>query len=272
MRKVVLAALFAAATGCVASSDDTDGDGIPDLDDFCPGTPSGAAVDEDGCTFRPAPGLITARWSFKEISTGATLPCPTGFDTTAVHVTPVNRFGDQVGQATIDLYDCDAMQGTADYDARLYSVFMEITTANNSQKYADTPEAFVDITLEDKTITQTIIDDGGFFVFDYELRDAVGGERLTCFEAGADAIDITATINGSTEAKTDVFDCVQPGFRDDGKGYAVTAGLVAGDYTVSIAALNTADQSVGTAPALTNKRISAPNMLTDLGLIQIPID
>ena len=78
--------------------------------------------------------------------------------------------------------------------------------------------------------------------------------------------------NGSASAKTDIFDCVTPGFRDDGKGYAVTAGLVAGDYTVSVAAVNNAEQSVGTAPALTKKRISAPNKLTDLGSIQIPID
>lgn len=28
---------------------DTDGDGVPDADDLCPGTPSGTAVDADGC-------------------------------------------------------------------------------------------------------------------------------------------------------------------------------------------------------------------------------
>lgn len=272
MRKVVLAALFAATTGCVAASDDADGDGVLDIDDFCPGTPSGATVDIDGCSFRPAPGLITARWSFKEVSTGATLGCPTGFNTTAVHVTPVNRYGENTGQKVIDLYNCSALQGTADYDARLYSVYMEITTDSNSAKYADTPETFVDITNEDKTITQTIIDDGGFFVFDFELRDGAGGSRLTCGQAGADGVEIISTLNGTTEAKTDIFNCVTPGFRDDGAGYAVTAGLEAGTYTVSVAALDASDRSVGTAPALTNKVINAPNKLTDLGLIQIPID
>ena len=273
MRKVVLAALFAATTGCVAAGDDDDGDGVLNIDDFCPNTPAGAAVDIDGCTYRPAPGLITARWSFKEVSTGATLGCPAGFDTTAVHVTPVDRFGEAMGQKTIDLYDCDAFQGTADYAADQYEVFMEITTPTNSAKYADTPRAYVDITLEDKTITQTIVDDGGYFVFDYELRDSVNGDRLSCAEAGATGgVEIISTLNGTSQGKTDIFDCVVPGFRDDGSGYAVTAGLVAGDYTVSIAALNSADQSIGTAPALTNKRIEAPNKLTDLGLVQIPID
>ena len=274
MRKVLLAALVA-ATGCVASDGgaDDDGDGVPNIDDFCPGTPLDAPVDIDGCTFRAVEGSIKANWSFKEVSTGANLVCPTGFNTTAVHATPVNRFGDKTGTEVIDLYDCDDFTGMALYEARLYSVFMEITTPTNSAKYADTPSAFVDITNVDKTITQTIIDDGGFFVFDFELRDAAGGARLTCAEAGAGGgVEIVSTLNGSASAKTDIFDCVTPGFRDDGKGYATTAGLVAGDYTVSIAALNNADQSVGTAPALTNKRIEAPNKLTDLGSIQIPID
>ena len=45
MRKVVLCALFA-ATGCVASDGgaDDDGDGVPNIDDFCPGTPLDAAA------------------------------------------------------------------------------------------------------------------------------------------------------------------------------------------------------------------------------------
>jgi hypothetical protein len=273
MRKVLLAALVA-ATGCVASDGgaDDDGDGVANIDDFCPNTPLDAPVDIDGCTFRAVEGSIKANWSFKEVSTGASLVCPTGFNTTAVHATPVNRFGDKTGTEIIDLYDCDDFTGMALYEARLYSVFMEITTPTNSAKYADTPSAFVDITNVDKTITQTIIDDGGFFVFDWQLRDAVGGAQLTCAQAAADSVDITATLVGTSSAKSDVYNCKTPGFRDSGTGTAFTAGLIAGDYTVSISALNTADQAVGVAPALTSKRISAPNKITDLGMIQIPID
>jgi hypothetical protein len=277
MRKVVLAALFGtglAATGCVASSDDADGDGVPDIDDFCPNTPGGAAVDVDGCSIASAPVLLTANWSFKHLASGASLVCPTGFDTTAFHAIPVDRFGLPTGgQAFIDLYDCSDFTGTENYDPRPYEVFLEITNTNNTLKYADTPSAYVDLTLENKTITQTIIDDGGFFTFDFELRDAVNGDRLTCAASGAGGgVEIISTLNGTTSAKTDRFDCVAPGFRDDGAGFAFTAALLAGDYTVSIAALNNSNQSVGTAPALTNKRINAPNKITDLGLIQIPID
>lgn len=272
MRRVVLAALFAATTGCVVS-DDLDGDGVPDIDDFCPNTPAGAAVDIDGCSISSAPVLMTANWSFKQLSNGASLTCPTGFNTTAFHAIPIDRFGNKNGQELIDLFDCDDFTGTSDYDPRPYEVFLEITTSTNSAKYADTPSAYLDLTFENKTITQTIIDDGGFFTFDFELRDAGGGARLTCAEAGAGGgVEIISTLNGSTQAKTDMFDCVAPGFRDDGAGFAFTAGLLAGDYTVSVAALDSSDRSVGTAPALPNKRISAPNKITDLGLIAIPID
>jgi hypothetical protein len=272
MRKIVFA-LMITTTACVAAGNDADGDGIDDIDDFCPNTPPGDDVDIDGCSFRPVPGLITANWSFKQLATGNNLTCPNGFDTTAVHVIPVNRFGDKVGTEVIDLYNCNAFTGTADYPATLYKVFLEVTTPTNSAKYADTPSAFVDITNVDKTITQTIIDDGGFFLFDFQLRDKAGGQQLTCAEAGASGgVEIVSTLNGTTSAKTDIFNCVQPGFRDDGTGLAFTAGLLAGDYTVSVAALNGAEQSVGTAPALTNKRIQAPNKITDLGMIQIPID
>jgi hypothetical protein len=274
MRKVFLAALVA-ATGCVASDGgaDDDGDGVPNIDDFCPGTPGGAIVDVDGCSIASAPVLMTANWSFKELSTGASLTCPPNFLTTAFHAIPVNRFGEKNGTELIDLFDCPDFTGTSDYDPRLYEVYLEITNDNNTAKYADTPSAYLDLTFTNKTITQTIIDDGGFFDFNFELRDSQGGARLTCAEAGAGGgVEIISTLNGTASAKTDIFDCVSPGFRDDGAGYAVTAALLAGDYTVSVAALNGQDQSVGTAPALTNKRIVAPNKLTDLGLIQIPID
>ena len=246
MRKVVFALVAAAAATACTTSDGTNPPG------------------EDG--------IITAKWSFKELATGDSLTCPNGFDTTAVHVIPVDDAGNRLGAGVIDLYPCSSFTGTELYPPDLYEVYMEITTATNSAKYADTPSAFVDIIDEDKTITQTIIDDGGFFVFDWQLRDKNGGAQLTCAQAAADSIDITATLVGSSSAKSDVFNCKTPGFRDSGTGTSFTAGLIAGDYTVSIAALNTADQSVGTAPALTNKRISAPNKITDLGMIQIPID
>ena len=231
MRKVVLAALFATVgTGCVAAEEQ---------------------------------GLITSQWSFKELGTGASLECPPTFDTTAVHVIPVDAVGNRLGAGVIDLYPCADFRGTADYPPDRYEVFMEITTASNSAKYADTPSAIVDIIAQDATITQTIIDDGGFFYFDWALRGAASGTMLTCADALADSVEILATLNGTGQAKSDIFNCVQGG------GY--TAGLIAGSYTVSIAALDSQDRSIGTVPAMTGKAIRAPNITTDLGLVMIPI-
>lgn len=246
MRKVVFALVAAAAATACTTSDGTNPPG------------------EDA--------IITAKWSFKELASGDSLVCPTGFNTTAVHVIPVDDIGNRLGAGVIDLYSCNAFTGTATYEPDLYEVYMEITTDNNSAKYADTPSAFVDTIDEDKTITQTIIDDGGFFVFDWQLRDKVSGTQLTCADAAATSVDITATLVGTSTATSDVYNCRTPGFRDSGTGTAFTAGLIAGDYTVSVSALNASEQAVGVAPALTQKRISAPNKITDLGMIQIPID
>jgi hypothetical protein len=230
MRKVVLAALFAyASTGCVAEE----------------------------------VGLITTNWSFKELSTGASLGCPAGFDTTAVHTIPVDAVGNRLGAGVIDLFNCDEFSGTAEHPIDRYEVFMEITTATNSGLYADTPSVIVDLAPNDVTVTQTIIDDGGFFYFDWALRGAVTNDMLTCTDALADSVDITATVSGTSQAFSDVFNCAQGG------GY--TAGLVAGPYTLSISALDSADLAIGVAPAM-NATIRAPNKTTDLGLITIPID
>lgn len=41
------------ATGCAATTSDNDGDGVTDANDLCPGTPAGTAVDADGCALPP---------------------------------------------------------------------------------------------------------------------------------------------------------------------------------------------------------------------------
>jgi hypothetical protein len=65
------------------------------------------------------------------------------------------------------------------------------------------------------------------------------------------------------ELHSDVFNC------EDGAGY--TAGYKAGTYQVSVDALNTSMQAVGTAPVISNKTIGPMNQVTDLGSVTIPI-
>ena len=75
---------------------------------------------------------------------------------------------------------------------------------------------------------------------------------------------MTTDISDPQNAISDIFNCA------DGSG--VTSVFLAGTYTVSIDAVNTALQSIGTAAPLTNKTITAPNHVTDLGTVTIPID
>jgi hypothetical protein len=236
----VFALVASTATGCIIESGS--GDDTPPIDT----------------------GLITANWSFKELATNAILPCPSGFNTAAFYAYPVDAANARLGEPFIDLYQCGAGTGTSDYPLGRYEVYLEITNGTNTGLYAQTLPAIVDIRPDDATFTTTVIDDGGFFLFDWELRGETSGTPLTCTQAGATGgVDITATLSGTAEATTDVFPCEQ--------GTAYTGGLIAGTYVVSVAALNSADQAVGVAPELVNKAIQAPNKVTDLGLIMIPI-
>lgn len=230
MRKLVLAAVLAsAATGCVAEES----------------------------------GLITAQWSFKELSTNSSLECPTGFDTTAVYAIPVDSFGERIGQPLIDLYNCQDFRGTSDYPIDLYEVYLEITNDNNTALYAQSTSAIVDLVPNDATFTTTIIDDGGFFRFDWDLVGQVSNQPLSCADVQADGVEIVSTLSGTSQLVSDIFRC------EDYFGY--TGALLAGSYTVSVAALDANDAAISDAPALTNKVIQAPNKITDLGVIVLPI-
>jgi hypothetical protein len=51
----------------------------------------------------------------------------------------------------------------------------------------------------------------------------------------------------------------------------VPRGHAVFDCTVSVGAINSSMQSIGTAPALTNKVIQNRNRVTDLGTVTVPI-
>src|SRR5689334_23116075 len=128
-------------------------------------------------------GLITAKWSFMEQATGNLLDCPAGFDTTAVHVFQVDSLGNRVGAGVVDSYPCSAMSGTSEHPPDRYEVFMEITTATNTAIYANTPSTIIDITARDLSVTETILDDAGYFRVHWNLRGEVSGSALTCAQA-----------------------------------------------------------------------------------------
>ena len=77
---------------------------------------------------------------------------------------------------------------------------------------------------------------------------------------------IEATLILDGDMTTKVFPCTEIG--------GLTDGIPSGTYMVSVDALSPAQQTLGTAPTLTDETIADPSALTpvtDLGMIAIPI-
>lgn len=209
---------------------------------------------------------ITANWTFRSETTGTTAGCPAGFDTVALYNQEVTSSGTAIGSPIIDLFDCVNGTGTsAPLPPTLFKSWLEVTDNNNSAKWGQSTEAYVDVSVSDKSFSAQLLTDGGYFFFAWNLYGASSNADLSCAQAGATGgVEAIATdISNASNSATDQYDC------EDGSAY--TAGYRAATYTVSVSALNAADQSIGTAPALTNKAIGTNNDVENLGLIEIPI-
>lgn len=240
------------------------GDGIVDPGEQCD---DGNPVAGDGCTActldSGGGAHVGATWQIKNVA-GATQGCPTGFDTAALVNQPIDASGNPVGQPIIDLFDCVAGQGTsAELPATTYETYVEITDHAGTNVYAKSVPADLDVTTTDLTYNTDILTDGGYFAFAWMLTQ--GGAPVTCSQAGLSgssaSIDLVATISGGTAGAADLFTC------DD--GFGVTAGYIAGDYTVSIDAYD-GSTVAGQAPTI-NTSIQPQNQVTNLGTVTIPL-
>ncbi|HEY0252924.1 MAG TPA: hypothetical protein VGC41_15420 [Kofleriaceae bacterium] len=210
-----------------------------------------------------ADAFVTAKWDFKSID-GTPLQCPTGFGTTALYSQEIDAAGANIGAPVIDLFDCNAFQGTSDaLDQTTYYSWVQIQNTDGSSTYASSPEAFVDLTANDATFTANIYDDAGYFQLAWQLQD--GGSNTTCAAnpdiTGVEAI--STEIGNSSNSASDIFHC--------GDHFGITDALPAGDYTISVDAFNASMAAVGTADPVTNT-IKDRNRVTDLGTITIPLD
>lgn len=243
MKNLVLASLIALAAsqaaGCIITTGDDDGG-------------------EDA--------FISATWSLREEATNNNnVSCPPGFDTAALYNQPVDANGNNAGPVIIDLFDCAAKAGTsAPLPPTTYLTWVEIANTNNTQVYAKSLSAYVDVTVSDKTFNTQILVDGGYFQLAWDLVGASTNDPLTCATAGVDGgIEAVATEVGTpSNYASDIFDC------EDGSG--ITAGYSEGAYTIKVDAFDAANNQLGGAPAL-NGNIQGPNAVTNLGSIEIPI-
>jgi cysteine-rich repeat protein len=277
MRASTVALLCLTLPACILTLDE-DGDGPPPGTPYCGdgmqnGTETcddGNAISGDGCSAtcvrEGAGATITASWTFRNEATGTTTGCPAGFDTVALYNQEVTSAGLTIGSPIIDLFDCATGSGaSAPLPPTTFKTWIEVTNTNNTSQYATSTVAFVDVSVSDKSFSAQILNDGGYFYFQWSLIGASSNADLTCAQAGAaGGIEAIATdVSDGSNSATDRFTC------EDLSAYS--AGYRAATYTFSVSALNAADQSIGTAPALTNKTIAIHNAITNLGLIEIPI-
>lgn len=219
-----------------------------------------------GCVMHEEPyyedALITGEWSFHNIATDTQTGCPAGFGTVRMVSQPVDNRFEPVGEPFIDLFDCIDTRHTSEYlPPDIYQVWLEIVSDSGTQLYAQSTSRIVDVIERDALFSAQILNDGGYFLIDWQLRGANTNQAVSC--DGVDSVEILSTLASSTQALGDKFTC-----RD---GSGLTAGLLNGAYTVSVSALDASNRAVGTAPAITNKAIRDRNQITDLGLITIPI-
>lgn len=273
--KTTLALLCLTLPACILTLDE-DGDGPPAGTPYCGdgvvnGTEQcddGNMLAGDGCALcsREGEGFVTANWTFRNEATNTTTGCPTGYDTVALYNQQVTSTGTLIGSPIIDLFDCAAGTGTsAPLPPAVFLSWLDVTNTNNTSTYARSIEVSIDLTTSDKSFSAQILNDGGYFMLAWNLYGASSNADLTCAQASAaGGVEAIATdVSDSSNAATDVFSC------DDGQGY--TAGYRAATYTISVSARNASNQSIGSAPALTNRTIGIKNAITNLGTIEIPI-
>jgi hypothetical protein len=206
---------------------------------------------------------IEARWTFVDEATDLTTGCPAGFDTVALNSQPIDDFG-PIGPVTIDLFDCGDRVGASALEPAVYQTWIDVTDFNNTALYAQSLSAVVDVIETDKTFDASIVNDGGYFKYEWELVGEQSNQRLACSDVdGLDTIEsIGTSISSAENVAADQFPC------DDHVG--VTGSFLQGAYTVSITALAN-DRALGEPVALTNRAIRDRNRVTELGLVNIPI-
>ena len=224
------------------------------------------ALAASGCTTTTTGGAatVTANWKITNLA-NQQLNCPSGFNTAALYSQEIDSNYNDVGAPVIDLFSCSAFSGVSGpLSATTYYSWISIATDNNSSQYASSTSAFVDLTAADKSYNAEILTDGGYFQLQWALQR--NGVATTCaaqpLVTGVESIS-TDTANSNNFA-SDIFPCADH--------FGITSGFSAGTYTVSVDAIDSSNAAVSTAVNLTGKQIQAPNKVTDLGTVTIPLD
>ena len=209
---------------------------------------------------------ISATWQLRSEANNTTAPCPPGYTTAALYNQPVDANGNNTGPVIIDLFDCAAGSGTsAPLPPTLYLTWVEIADDNNTNVFAQSLSAYVDVTVSDKTFNTQILVDGGYFQVAWNLRGEQTNANLTCSAGGVtDGIEMIGTlISNPSYSNSDIFDC------EDQSG--ITAGYLQGSYTMTLQPLGPNENPIGPTSTLNNKVITDRNQVTNLGTVDVLI-
>jgi len=221
-----------------------------------------------GSTSSSTDVTATAHWSFKHLADNSPRSCPTGFDTAEITAQPVDpdTAAANGGLITTTAFHCSDMQGTIVVPDGFYLMSVDFLDSSN-RPYTALPQELYFDTATDASFNVEILDDGGYFQFTWGLVDAVSQAPLKCSDARlgtSGAVEsISTSVADMSYFRDDKFTCTDH--------FGVTDGLLAGTYTVSIDA-EKGGTGLGPPVNLTNKVITRPNGITDLGHILVPID
>lgn len=209
--------------------------------------------------------VITANWSLKQKASGQIIPCPPTTTTASIYAQAVDTSFRPVGPPVIDLFDCNDNFGRTDpLPPDVYQVWVQLESEGGGNVYAKSLSQFIDVIDVDKSFTTEILNDGGYFQFDWDLVDAANNAPLTCSDAPEIANILAASMASATNFVDTRFPC------SDGTG--VTDGMLAGQYTVEVDAEDSANRSLSPAPTTVTGTIRDKNQVTDLGTLVVRVN
>lgn len=250
MKNLVIAALLSLAPltlapGCIIVDDDDDGDGPP--------------IDEPT-------GGIDVQWNLVSFADAGDGCAAAGVTTIEVVSDPTpGAEGDELR----DVFNCDDLGGvTAPTAAGTYDVYLNAWSEDvGSLLVAQSGFQTVDIAGPNDLQSLPVFDvywDAAFFSLSWTLVDSANAE-VSCADAGAATVSVDGTLQPSGDlVPAGEFDC-----EVDGEG--ITNPVPLGDYSVSVAALDTDKAAVGVAGAV-DDQLALGNETSFLGDIVIPID
>jgi cysteine-rich repeat protein len=241
------------AAGCFLSGcDDVDdgsgrcGDDVLDSSEQCD---DGNLTDGDGCSASCGQeGAVSVTWRFTD-ATGATLPCPAGFDQAQL-----SGFESSSVTGRNFTFPCESGQASLMVFRARYDATVVIKSGATGEVWGSSLPEPVDLSTADRTVAATLRVDAGYLRLSWGFADAAGA-GIPC------GLDEQATVTLTPEIGIG-----DPIVETIGCADNVTRPLLPGTYTGSVSARGR------TAPLPTSVTIEPRNKLTSFGPVSIRLD